>query len=112
MDVVNVSLFGNAYALGAKEDHGLLLRAEGGVGYDEGHGGLVGVVLGVGEANTELSGHSFSFRGLFLLYPIVGMVGFEEASAGEPAPGWDVFIGTEVLGAISSNTIAYGIYQT
>ena len=43
VDVVGITLFGNTNSLGAEEDHGLLLRAQGSVGYYEGHGGLVGV---------------------------------------------------------------------
>ena len=39
-----------------------------------------------------------SFQGLFLLDPVMGVVGFEEATTREPAPGWDVFVGTQVLG--------------
>jgi hypothetical protein len=63
VDAVGITLLGEADGLDAQEHERLLARSDRGIGDDEGHRGLVRIVLRVGEADAELVGHdSAPFR--------------------------------------------------
>ena len=66
VDLLGLALDGGPDAVGREEDHGLLLAAEGGVGDDEGQGGLVAVGPAVLEGDAEFVAHGWSFRALIV----------------------------------------------
>src|SRR4051812_49400558 len=49
VDRVGCALHGQPNALGAEEDHGLLVRGDGGTGDDESDGGPVGIIKRMGQ---------------------------------------------------------------
>src|SRR3569623_54033 len=57
MDVVGVTLLRQPRALDRQKHHHLLLGGDRRIGDDKGDGGLVGIVLGGGQADDEISGH-------------------------------------------------------